>query len=86
MTRFHKIVIDGEKHYRELNEATGYYENQILSEDEVIELLLEEAVEDVIEVDKAQVERAISCVPQSYQRELIQNYIDYLEHLIESFE
>lgn len=86
MTRYHKIVMDGEVRYREIHEATGFYEEQTISEEELFEHLLEEAVEEVIEVDKGQIERAISTIPDRYQRELVQNYLDYVERLAVSFE
>jgi hypothetical protein len=86
MTRYHKIVINGEKQYRALNEVTGTYEDEILSEEDLIEQLLEDAIEEVIEIDKGQVERAICCLPSSSQREMVRNYIDYLERIAESFE
>lgn len=47
---------------------------------------MEDAVEEVIEVDKGQIERAISNIPDRYQRELVQIYLDYVERLTESFE
>ena len=86
MSRYHKIVTDGEVRYREFNEATGFYEDETLSEEELVEQLLEEAVEEVIEVDKARIERAISTIPDQYQRETVQTYLDYIERLVESFE
>lgn len=86
MSMYHKIVTDGEVRFREFNEATGYYEVESLSEEELVERLMEEAVEEVIEVDKAQIERAISAIPDRYQRELVQTYLDYIEKLTESFE
>lgn len=86
MTIYHKIVIDGEVQYREFNESTGFYENEILSEEELVEQLLQEAIEEVIEVDKARIERAISTIPDQYQRETVQAYLDYMESLVESFE
>jgi hypothetical protein len=86
MSRYNKIVHDGEIYYREINESTGYYEDETLSEAELMEHLLAEAVGEVIEIDKGQIERAISCIPNIHQRELVQNYIDYLERLVESLE
>ena len=86
MSRYHKIVTNGEIQYREFNESTGFYEDDILSEEELVEQLLAEAVEEVIEVDKARIERAISMIPDRYQREIVQTYLDYIERLAESFE
>lgn len=86
MTSYHKIVMDGEVRYREINDSTGFYENETLSEYELIEQLLGEAVEEVIEVDKARIERTISTIPDKNQRETVQAYLDYLEGLVESFE
>lgn len=86
MTSYHKIVMNGEVRYREINDSTGFYENETFSEVELIEQLLEEAVEEVIEVDKARIERAISTITDRYQRETVQAYLDYMESLVESFE
>ncbi|KAB7665151.1 hypothetical protein [Bacillus sp. B1-b2] len=86
MTRYNKIIINGEITYRGFNEATGFYDNEVLTEEELIEELLGEVVEDVIEIDKGQIERAISCIPTIHQREMVQNYLDYLECLVESME
>jgi hypothetical protein len=86
MSIYHKIITNGEKYYREFNEVTGFYEEETLTEEELIEQLLEEAVEEVIEIDKGQIERAISTITDRYQREIVQNYLDYLERLVESFE
>jgi sporulation-control protein spo0M len=86
VTRYHKIVTNGEVRYREFNEATGFYEDETFSEEELVELLLEDAVEEVIEVDKSRIERAISTIPDRYQRETVQTYMDYIERLVGSFE
>lgn len=86
MSIFHKIVENGEKTYRRVNEATGYYENEVLTEEELMEELLDEAVEEVVEIDKGQIERSISCIINIHQREIVQNYIDYLECLVDSLE
>lgn len=80
MSIFHKIVENGEKTYRRVNESTGYYEDEVLTGEEVIEELLDESVEEFIEIDKGQIERSI------HQREIVQNYIDYLERLVDSLE
>lgn len=47
-----------------------------------MEKLLDEAVEEVVEIDKGQIERSISCIINIHQREIVQNYIDYLERLV----
>lgn len=86
MSSYHKIITNGEVRYREFNEANGFNEKETLSEEELIEYLMEEAVEEVIEVDKGQIERAISNIPDRYQGELVQIYLDYIERLTESFE
>ncbi|KZZ85054.1 hypothetical protein [Bacillus sp. SJS] len=86
MAKYHKIVINGEVQFREVDESTGFYENTILTEDELVEQLLDDAIQEVIEIDKGQVERIISFLPQPFHREQVQTYIDYLENLVESFE
>ncbi|WP_337019537.1 hypothetical protein [Oceanobacillus massiliensis] len=84
MARYHKIVTDQEIRYREFNKGTGFYEEGTLSEEELVEQLLAGAVEEVIEVDKAHIERAISTIPDRHHRELIQSYLDYVDCVVES--
>jgi TRAP-type C4-dicarboxylate transport system substrate-binding protein len=86
MSRYHKIVMNGEKYYRAFNEATGYYETEILAEQDLMNQLIEEAVIRVVEFDKGEIERAVSTIMDQYQREMVQNYLDYLERLVESLE
>jgi hypothetical protein len=83
--KYHKIVRNSGTYYRVFNEATGFYEQITLTEKELTERLLQEAVEEVIEIDKGEVERAISSIGDQYKREIVQNYIDHLERIAESF-
>ena len=73
-------------YYREYNEATGYYEPETLTKEVLIEQLMDDAVDEIIEIDRGQIERAISFIPQQFYRECFQNYIDYLERMVESLE
>ncbi|WP_108668940.1 hypothetical protein [Peribacillus acanthi] len=86
MTKYHKIIINGKEFYREFDSTLGHYENEMLSEKEVIERLLEEVVESEIEIDEVEIERAINYIPSPFQREMVQNYINYLETIVESLE
>jgi sporulation-control protein spo0M len=86
MNKYHKIVQDGEEYYRAFNETTGCYESETLTEEELIEQLKEDAVEEIIEVDSGQVERAIRTIPQKYQQDLVRSYVAYLERLVDSLE
>lgn len=84
--KYHKITINGNVMYREFDPSTGYYDNQMITEDDLVEQLLEEAVDSEIEIDEEEIERAINYIPSSFQREMVQNYISYLQAVIESYE
>jgi hypothetical protein len=59
---------------------------EMLREEDLIEQLLEEVVESEIEIGEDEIERAINYIPRPYQREMVQNYINYLEAVVESLE
>lgn len=68
------------------HEANGYYGTKILAEQDLMNKLIVEAVVGVVEFDKGEIERAVSTIQNQYQREMVQNYLDYLEQLVDSFE
>ncbi|WP_235192199.1 hypothetical protein [Cytobacillus firmus] len=84
MTKYHKITMNGKVMYREFDPTTGYYENEMITEEDLVEQLLEEAVDSEIEIDEEEIDRAINYIPSSFQREMVQNYIAYLQAVIES--
>ncbi|MGD6875659.1 hypothetical protein [Bacillus infantis] len=86
MTKYHKITMNGKVMYREFDPTTGYYKSEMLSEEDLIEQLLEEVVDSEIDIDESEIERAINYIPSPFQREMVQNYITYLESIVESFE
>lgn len=86
MTKYHKITMNGKIMYREFDPSTGYYETDMLSEEELMEQLLEDVVDSEIEIDESEIERAINYIPSPFQREMVQNYITYLETIVESLE
>jgi hypothetical protein len=86
MSKFHKVTINGTVHYRAFDSLTGYYDNEMLKEEDLIEQLLEEVVESEIEIDEDEIERAINYIPRPCQRDMVQNYIIYLQAVIESFQ
>ncbi|MFD2214989.1 hypothetical protein [Metabacillus endolithicus] len=86
MPIYHKITINGKVFFREFDSTRGYYENEMLTEAELIEQLLGEVVESEIEIDESEVERAIYSIPSPFQREMVQKYINYLEAVVESLE
>jgi hypothetical protein len=86
MTRFHKITINGKVMFREFDSATGYYETEMISEEDLIEQLLEEVVDSETEIDEQEIDKAINYIPSPFQREMVQNYINYLESVVESLE
>jgi len=86
MTRYHKIIVNGSVYYREFDGSTGSYENEMITEEDLIEQLLSEVVESEIEIDDHEIERAINYIPSPFQREMVLNYITYLRTLVESYE
>jgi len=86
VSKYHKIILNGKVYYREFHEASGLYEDELLSEEELIERYLDDVVESTIEIDQGEIQRIINCIPHSIHRERIQNYIEYMERLVESLE
>jgi len=86
MPIYHKITINGKVFFREFDSTRGYYENEMLTEEEFIEQLLAEVVESEIDIDESEIERAIYNIPSPFQREMVQKYINYLEAVVESLE
>lgn len=86
MTTYHKIIMNGQVYFRGFEESTGFYEDEMLTKQELIERLLDDAVSSTIEIDQEAIERAINCIPSNFQREMVQNYVNYLEAVVESLE
>jgi hypothetical protein len=78
--------MNGQVFFRSFDESTGYYEEELLTEKELTQRLLEDAVTSEIDIDEDEIERSINYIPSSFQREMVQNYITYLEAVVESLE
>ncbi|WP_214683635.1 hypothetical protein [Exiguobacterium sp. s155] len=85
MTTFHRLIIDGETYYREVNESTDTYHGELLDQDEVIEILLAEHVSQEIDVDGDKVRRYIESIPTPLYRQVARDYLDHLERMVESY-
>ncbi|KMY55629.1 hypothetical protein AC623_18235 [Bacillus sp. FJAT-27231] len=82
--KYHRIVIDGTPYYREYYMGSGRYGDDLYTEEELVELLLEDVIEDTIEVDPHKVECAIRRIANHDDRNLIRNYLLFLERLMEN--
>ncbi|MCM3411135.1 hypothetical protein [Metabacillus litoralis] len=80
MNLYHKIIIDGENFYREYNGGNEQYD-ELLNEQELFELLLESVVEEEIEISHSKIQQALRRISYSDDRDLLNNYICYLERL-----
>ncbi|MED5053041.1 hypothetical protein GRQ40_17145 [Anoxybacillus sp. PDR2] len=80
MAKYHRIVIDGMAYYQEYSYGLDSY-GDMLSEDELVQLLLEEVVEEEIEINKRDIEAALRRIPDREDRNILQNYILYLERI-----
>ncbi|MCP3761429.1 hypothetical protein NLX67_03360 [Domibacillus sp. A3M-37] len=69
--RYHRIVIDGEVYYREYCEGHDSYGDELLTEEELVEILLGEVVDDEITVDPYRVENAILRIMDRTDQNLI---------------
>lgn len=86
MKKYHKIILKGIVFFREFDTQRGYYGQDILSEDELIKVLMEEVVEESFEMDEEEINRSIRSIPNLTQRDMVWKYISYLEMVAESFE
>lgn len=80
MPKYHRIIIDGVSYYREYSYGLDSY-GEMLSEDELVQLLLDEVVEQEIEINEKEIEAALRRIPDREDRNLLQNYIRYLERI-----
>ncbi|MEC1375840.1 hypothetical protein P9D39_16235 [Heyndrickxia oleronia] len=86
MQKYHKVVLNGKVFYREFDDRTGYYGKEILTENQLIQQMLEEIVIDEIKVDHEMIDYAISIIPTSKHKEMVKKYLGYLEMVAESLE
>ncbi|MBE4907877.1 hypothetical protein IMZ08_07395 [Bacillus luteolus] len=81
MRTYHRLIIEGENYYREYCHGLQKY-HEVMTEQELMEILLEEAVEDEIEINQARIENAVRRITDRDDRELLNSYICYLERII----
>ncbi|MCG3084782.1 hypothetical protein, partial [Anoxybacillus sp. LAT27] len=54
---------------------------EMLSEEELVHMLLEEVVDEEIDVNEREIESALRRIPDHQDRHILQNYIRYLERV-----
>lgn len=80
MPKYHRIIIDGVSYYREYSYGLDSY-GELLSEDELVQMLLEKVIDEEIEINEREIEAALRRISDSRDRNLLQNYIRYLERI-----
>jgi len=86
MRKYHRVVLGGKEYYRQYDEALYCYEGESLTEENVIEQVLEDVVQNVIHVDRLRVQRSIKNIVDEDDQLVIQSYVEYLERVVEFFE
>ncbi|MGX8176294.1 hypothetical protein ACWS7L_02255 [Exiguobacterium artemiae] len=71
MRKYHRIFISGREFFREYDEALDCYKGELLTEEDVIEQVLEDVVQDIIHVDRSRVQRAVKNVSWSFLSEMV---------------
>ncbi|WP_240371388.1 hypothetical protein [Anoxybacteroides rupiense] len=79
MAKYHRIIIDRVPYYREYSYGLDGY-GEMLSEDELVQLLLEE-VDEEIEISEREIEAALRRIEDRDDQNLLQSYIRYLERI-----
>lgn len=80
MAKYHRIIIDGVPYYREYSYGLDGY-GEMLSEDELVQQLLDEVVDEEIEISQREIEAALRRIADRDDRNLLQSYIRYLERI-----
>jgi hypothetical protein len=80
MAKYHRIIIDGVPYYREYSYGLDGY-GEMLSEDELVQMLLEEVIDEEIEINEREIEAALRRIADRDDRNLLQSYIRYLERI-----
>ncbi|SIS41476.1 hypothetical protein [Salimicrobium flavidum] len=84
MREFVRITGNGEDYYMEIDAGSGYYEGEPLMKEEVMEMLLEDAIEKEVDVNFDRVRSVISRNMGVDDQETVLNYLEHLEALAES--
>lgn len=77
---------ENEEYYMEMDPSTGYYEGEPLQKEEVLEMLLEDAVEKEIDCNFERIRQTICRRMDGSEQELVMNYLEHLEALVEAVE
>ncbi|SFM20366.1 hypothetical protein SAMN04488054_12140 [Salibacterium qingdaonense] len=80
---YHVIKIEDGTYYRGFDEATGFYDEELFTEDELKTLLFDQVVDENVVIDEHEAARAVRCIPDPEAREKVSNYITYLEGMVE---
>lgn len=75
--KFHRIMVDGETYYRELD--CGEVVGPLMEEDEFFDLIMSEVVEEEYETGAVEAEMAIDRMYDIDDQRLVSNYIAYLK-------
>lgn len=86
MQKYHRVELSGKVFYRDFDERTGFYGEEMISENQLVKQLLEDVVLSNIIIDKEIIEYAIATIPNDEQRKMVQQYQTYLEMVVESLE
>lgn len=78
--RYRKISVDRENYYRDCNNYLGKF-GELISEEDLIERLLDNAVDDETEITDVTVEIALDDILSDDSRQTLEHYIMYLKHL-----
>lgn len=75
--RYHKLLINGENYYRKYNGSFS----ELIGEEELMEILLSEAISEEVKLTDATVEIALNNILSDDSRQILEHYIMYLKHL-----
>lgn len=78
MRAYRKINIEGETFYREIRTTMS---EEWLTESELMEQLLDEAVKDEIDLDEYTIREVLSRMSDREDRQMVEDYIRYLEYM-----
>jgi hypothetical protein len=81
---YHRITLNGQTFFREYDESMDSYDDELLSEEEFVEMVMNEFVSEERDIDESKIQSAIRRIPNFNDRELIEVYIRYLERFSNS--
>lgn len=83
MKRYHKIIINKKPFYREYNSINETYSLTMVTEDELAERLIDEAVDNEIVIDEFKLNEILCKILNHHDKMYVLNYIQYLERFLE---